>query len=148
MMPGWSQCGILPDLKLSSTEARSMKSWMWRWGPALLVMMLIFVASATPGSDLPDFGTWDFLAKKGGHMCGYALLAYAFFRALDKRGESTRSRYISSIVLACLYAATDEFHQRFSPGRTASLRDVGIDTLGAAIGPGIWMWVKRLRNTR
>ena len=33
-----------------------------------------------------------------------------------------------------LYAISDEFHQMFSDGRTPSIRDVGIDTLGVTFG--------------
>ena len=37
-------------------------------------------------------------------------------------------------LLVLLYAASDEFHQRFVPSRDASLRDVLIDTSGGALG--------------
>ena len=125
-----------------------MKSWIWRWGPAVIVMTLIFTASATPGSDLPKFGAWDLIAKKGGHMFGYALLASAFFHALDRKGKGGLSRFVVAAALACLYAATDEFHQRFTPGRTASLQDVGIDSLGAVIGLMVWTGINKMRRSQ
>jgi VanZ family protein len=37
------------------------------------------------------------------------------------------------IGIVGLYSLTDEFHQRFVPGRNASLVDCGIDVAGAAI---------------
>lgn len=42
-------------------------------------------------------------------------------------------------------AALDEFHQWFVPGRSAELRDVGVDCLGALVGIllaalAIWAW--------
>jgi|WetSurMetagenome_2_1015567.scaffolds.fasta_scaffold15055_4 VanZ family protein len=125
-----------------------MKFWIWHWGPAGIVMLLIFIASATPGSDLPGFGAWDLIAKKGGHMCGYALLASAFFHALDKKGTSARFRFFVAAGLACLYAATDEFHQSFTPGRSPSLQDVGIDALGAFIGLTVWTWIGKMRRNQ
>ena len=39
-----------------------------------------------------------------------------------------------------LYAISDELHQYFVANRTASVRDVGIDTLGGTIGLGL-LWV-------
>ena len=124
-----------------------MKDWIWRWGPAVAIMVIIFIASATPGSDLPKFGVWDFFAKKGGHMLGYALLASAFFHGLNKGGRIKKSQFIAAVCLATLYALTDEFHQRFTPGRSPSLRDVGIDTFGAAIGLTLWNWIRRLQRS-
>ncbi|MCJ7831586.1 MAG: VanZ family protein [Dehalococcoidia bacterium] len=37
-----------------------------------------------------------------------------------------------SFVLAALYAASDEYHQGFVPGRDASWADWGLDVAGAA----------------
>ena len=122
-----------------------MKDWIWRWGPAVAIMVIIFIASATPGSDLPKFGVWDFFAKKGGHMLGYALLASAFLHGMNKGRKITKGQFIAAICLASLYAMTDEFHQRFTPGRTPSIQDIGIDTLGAALGLTIWNWIRRLQ---
>ncbi len=129
-----------------------MKSWIYRWGPAVLFMGLIFFFSATPGSDLPEFGHWDLLAKKGGHMLGYALLAAAYLYALAEK-KMTRTRLFFSLVLAILYACSDEWHQKFTPGRTSSARDVLIDTTGALIGLATFyavrmrLLVRRLENS-
>jgi VanZ family protein len=119
-----------------------MKSWIFRWGPAVIVMLLIFAASATPSRDLPSFGLWDMLLKKGGHMFGYALLAAAYFHALNNGKNITRKQFMMAILLAVLYAATDEFHQKFTPGRFPSLMDVLIDTTGATIGLTGWRIVR------
>ena len=40
---------------------------------------------------------------------------------------------ISAVAVAVLYAATDEIHQLFVPGRAGRFSDVCIDTLGAVI---------------
>jgi VanZ family protein len=110
-------------------------------------MAVIFVASATPGSQLPKFGAWDALVKKGGHVLGYGLLAVAYVHALNHGRSIPRAKFIVAVCLAALYAATDEFHQRFTPGRTSSLRDVGIDVAGACIGLALWRLIRmRLWN--
>ncbi len=116
----------------------SMKSAIWRWGPAVIMMALIFTASGTPGQELPDFGTMDLLAKKGGHIIGYALLGIAYLHGLSYRKNLSPGRCILAVILACLYASTDEFHQRFTPNRSPAVSDVTIDTLGAAAGVSLW----------
>jgi VanZ family protein len=125
-----------------------VKDWIWRWGPAVLVMAVIFIASGTPGRELPTFGAWDLIAKKGGHMLGYALLAWAFFHALSKSKTLMVSSYIAAVFLATAYAATDEFHQKFTPGRTSSVHDVMIDAAGAWIGLALWCWLKSSNRNR
>jgi VanZ family protein len=101
-------------------------------------MLLIFIASATPGRELPNLGLLDLLFKKGGHMFGYALLAASYFHALNNGKNITNKKFTMAILLAVLFAATDEFHQRFTPGRTPSFLDVLIDAAGATIGLAGW----------
>jgi VanZ family protein len=106
-----------------------------RWVPALLVMAVIFALSATPGPDLPNFGFWDTLVKKGGHFIGYAILASAYLYGLSNQKGGPRVRpYILAFTLAILYAVSDEYHQSFVPGRHPSWVDAFlIDGSGAAL---------------
>ncbi len=39
-----------------------------------------------------------------------------------------------ALLIAALYSVTDEFHQRFVPGRSCQLSDMLLDSCGAAIG--------------
>lgn len=118
-----------------------MKKRILLWLPAIIMMVLIFIASGTSGDEVPEFGTFDLIVKKGGHMIGYALLSAACFLAeyLDKKNIA-RS-VVLSLCLAVAYAASDEYHQSFTPGRSPALADVGIDTVGAAIGVGITVFI-------
>jgi len=94
------------------------------------MMLVIFLFSAQPSSSLPAFDWGDQIIKKGGHVIGYALLAFSFWRAFDYKVEK---RWIAWF-LAVLYALTDEFHQSFVPGRHPSLWDVILfDNLGALL---------------
>lgn len=119
-----------------------MKSWIYRWGPAIFIMAIIFIASSTPGSDIPGFGHWDEFFKKGGHMLGYALLASAVYHALSNSRSSIKLQFVLVLCIVALYAASDEFHQRFTPGRSPSFRDVGIDVAGGLIGVAVMRFLQ------
>jgi VanZ family protein len=122
--------------------------WLRHWGPAIFFMAVIFLCSAMPGTEVPEFGGWDLLAKKGGHMLGYALLASANYYALTKGKSPARLHSILALCMAVLYAFSDEFHQRFVPGRSPSLFDVGIDTIGALIGVTLFVFVRKIQSVQ
>jgi VanZ family protein len=103
-----------------------------RWLPALVVMGLIFTLSSMPSEALPNLGPLDLLFKKGGHALGYALLGLAYFYALPPRLR-TGYRALLALLMAVLFALSDEYHQSFVEGRNSRLTDVVIDTAGAAV---------------
>ena len=103
-----------------------------RWFPAVGMMAAIFVLSSLPSSRLPFFGEYDLLVKKGAHAIGYAMLAAAYYFALPAR-LSPIYRGVLSFLMAVLFALSDEFHQSFVPSRHSAIRDVGIDSAGAAV---------------
>lgn len=104
----------------------------YRWLPALVLMAAIFTFSSLPASRLPFFGDLDFLLKKSGHAIGYAMLGLAYYYALPPRLRAGY-RWGVALLMAVLFALSDEYHQSFVAGRTSTLRDVGIDSVSAAI---------------
>jgi len=123
-----------------------MKKRVLRWLPAVTIMVLIFIASATPGEEIPEFGNFDLIVKKGGHMIGYLLLAIACFLAAYGDTKNVTRSVVISLCLSVAYAVLDEYHQSFTPGRFPSAMDIGIDTIGAVIGVSISAFVVRLRT--
>lgn len=123
------------------------------WGPAVLWMILIFSASADsqsvahtsriigplchwlfPNITFSEVETVQFIVRKGAHMTEYALLAVLLLYALAANRGDARKWISSAWVLSVAYAAADEFHQLFVPGRNGSVVDVMIDATGAALG--------------
>ena len=79
----------------------------------------------------------EYPVRKAAHMTEYAilgLLSFAFYRGILKK---EKRQFLAALLTAAVYAATDEFHQYFIPGRSAEVMDVCIDTLGASIGLAI-----------
>ena len=47
---------------------------------------------------------------------------------------NTKTKLLICLLFGLLYAASDEFHQKFVSGRSCEIRDVCIDTLGVLFG--------------
>ena len=83
-------------------------------------------------------GTFEilhFLIRKLAHGTEYAIFALFLYHSFTVRhleSWNTRSA-VSAVIVAGLFSLTDEYHQRFVPGRTASIKDCGIDTIGALV---------------
>jgi VanZ family protein len=73
-----------------------------------------------------DLGPLDIVLSKGAHLTEYAVLGFLLVWA--SRRESV------GFLVGIAYAASDEVHQHFVPGRHGSALDVVIDTVGIAIG--------------
>jgi VanZ family protein len=104
------------------------------WAPVVLWAAVIFAFSSVP--DLgTGLGTWDLVLRKIAHAGEFAVLGALLLRAL--RTE------LPALGLGVAYAASDELHQHFVPGRVGSPIDVAIDSVGVAIGVVLWRRVAR-----
>ncbi len=124
-----------------------MRELARRWGPALGMMAAIFALSAQTAEDLPSLGAWDLLWTNGGHLTGYALLGAAYLRGMAWTRPAAVRHAAAAIVLAALYGLTDEWHQGFVAGREPSLADLAVDALGAALGVGAVLLLRRRRSS-
>jgi len=112
--------------------AHALRGRVVAWFPAIAWAGLIFALSAQPNLRfVPDAGL-DFLVRKAGHMAVFGILALLTWRALATT-TAWRRPWACAVVLALLYAVTDELHQGFVAGRHPSAVDVGIDAAGALI---------------
>ena len=73
--------------------------------------------------------------RKSAHFFVYFVLGMLIYTLLKEYMPKYKFRL--SIVLVVLYAITDEFHQMFIPGRSASYIDVLIDTAGGLTGASV-----------
>ncbi|MEI8037867.1 MAG: VanZ family protein [Verrucomicrobiota bacterium] len=142
------------------------------WLPPLLWMYLIFSGSGDgqsyqhsssfvepflhwlfPAMPLPQIQTIHYLVRKGAHMAEYALLAGLLWRAIRQTSPTRPRPWIwgeagLALGLVFLYAASDELHQTFIPGRTGQASDVAVDVAGAAVGLALLWAGKRLTLKR
>lgn len=94
-----------------------------------------------------DFVTWqhpydmlEFFIRKAGHVTEYAVLMFLWVKTLTSHSLSLISSQVnrSTVLAVCalltlLYAASDEWHQSFVPGRTGHPIDIAIDAIGVCL---------------
>jgi hypothetical protein len=97
------------------------------------MLSIFYVSSASRPTLLqyaPDY-TWHFV---GYFVMGLlAIRAFARGLALPASGRAV----LYGVMLSLAYALSDEWHQSFVPGRTASLHDLTVDSLGIAGALGL-----------
>lgn len=75
----------------------------------------------------------DYALRKSAHFVEYLFLTLLAFRAMQYGRPRLRGRvFLGALLLGVLYAASDEIHQVFVRDRSPAVRDVLIDSSGAA----------------
>lgn len=87
----------------------------------------------------------SFYIRKIAHITEYLILGFLTFNLL-KQYSVTNIYY--AIGLSILYSCTDEFHQLFINGRSGSIRDILIDSIGILIGTYLYklLFIKNKEN--
>lgn len=89
-----------------------------------------------------------FLTRKAAHILVYLVLGVLVYNLVRTYELSRRRTVLISICVALGYAAFDEIHQLFVPGRSGELRDVLIDTTAASIGVGVYALIEKINANR
>jgi VanZ family protein len=92
------------------------------------------------------------LIRKSGHFIEYFVFSLLLLRSIraGRRG-SHLTWAVATIALVACWAALDEFHQSFVPGRTAAVSDVLLDTTGgiaAQLAVGLILLWRKVRAKR
>jgi VanZ family protein len=112
-----------------------------------------FLRWLSPGLSDAAVESAVFWIRKAAHVTEYAVLAALWWRALWRpaRGDARRWSWPiagQALLASALWAATDELHQVFVASRGASVRDVALDTAGAALGLLVLWGVRARRGGR
>ncbi len=143
----------------------------------ILWMIFIFLMSAQPADEstntslfvgrtiaswtVPGFTDWsqedqlrlaetiDHPVRKTAHALEYTILGILISLTLNEyRKVSYESNMAIAFILGAAYAATDEFHQLFVPGRSGQLSDVALDSLGVLAGCILVYVLKKIIDAR
>lgn len=102
------------------------------WFPVIAWAGLIFYFSSIP--NLTTGLECDYILRKIAHSVEYFILTFLLYRAFKGSFNMNMFQlFIYPATLSFLYAASDEFHQSFVPTRSASFKDVLIDTIGIVV---------------
>lgn len=124
--------------------------WLKVWWPALAWAVLIstfstglFTADHTgrfivpvlhwlfPHASRATLVKLHYLIRKSAHFIEYFILSLLILRGIRAGRRDARLGWaLAAIAVVAGYAALDEFHQSFVPGRTAAVADVLLDTTG------------------
>ena len=123
---------------------RGPQSQLSEWIPILLWSAIIFVFSTSafsaantakvvspivrwffPTITWVTLGLINSLIRKSAHFTEYAILFWLLIRG------PLKERPLMAMAVCVVYALTDEAHQIFVLGRTASIYDVALDSTGA-----------------
>jgi VanZ family protein len=103
------------------------------WLPVILWAGLIFHLSSGTVPLASTIYWQDFAVKKTGHVLLFGALSILIYRALRMNKIDRKKAAVFAVILSTFYGATDEFHQMFTQGREARVRDVFFDGGGATL---------------
>jgi VanZ family protein len=111
-----------------------------RFLPAIFWMGIIFYFSSRSTSSVPISYQYQFLFFKSLHLIEYGILGILLFYAL--------SSLPFTLLIAYLYALSDEIHQYFIPGRGSKFTDTLFDLAGIILGIFLFKFINQLRISR
>lgn len=106
--------------------------------PAVAYAALIIGISSIPQLHTPELG---FIATdKLLHLVEYGIFAFLFYRSFSrlKKLRSRRTVALLTVMFLALFAAGDEYHQRFVRGRMMDKFDFVADITGGAL---VTLWL-------
>jgi VanZ family protein len=117
-----------------------LKKFIKWWLPVVVWMSVIFVGSSL--SDLPEVGdeTADGLLHRAAHILEFAVLGGLTLRAVSQDKPITKRAILVALIVSVLYSVSDEFHQRFTPGRSSDGSTVLLDVAGGLMGVWAYRW--------
>lgn len=130
--------------ELETVNNRQFSPELRQWMPIIIWAAAIFIFStqgfsaantsrvispvlrwAVPGISIAWLDLANTLIRKAAHFTEYGVLFWLLIRG------PMRGRPLVAMAICVAYAMTDEGHQIFVAGRTASMYDVALDSTGA-----------------
>jgi VanZ family protein len=119
--------GVIFFFSTKTWGGAQTQSWLER----LLTLYLPPVRELLTASDL---GELNHIIRKLAHFTEYAILTtLGYWGWVKGMGRSPSTALRITLLVSIVFAISDEFHQRFVPGRTSLVTDVFVDCFGATV---------------
>lgn len=102
------------------------------WSISAAYMLVIFTLSSF--SNPPQPGIIKPVSDTFKHFLEYLLFGFLLLISFKSTGKTRKNAFLLAVVAASFYGITDEVHQLFVAGRTASFLDVIADSAGGIFG--------------
>lgn len=134
---------VIWSMSTQSSQQQNIQPWLHKWSQKVHIGFTLPDVQFTYGEyeyslkQRPyDFA--EFIFRKTAHLFVYAVLAVLVYGGLRYRKTRTITCIVAALVVVFIIASIDEYIQQFSPNRTSSIRDVGVDLLGGCCGMVIY----------
>lgn len=116
----------------------------------VITLLYPHFADITEGEQQRIIHIFTLLVRKGAHLTEYLLLGAALMGHVKAVSacRSLKHPVLLSYLIGTLYAASDELHQLFVPGRSGELTDAMLDSLGVLLGVLLIYFLIRLHHKR
>ncbi|MEC0123739.1 VanZ family protein [Paenibacillus pabuli] len=143
---------VIWSFSTQSYQQQTIQPLLHKWAPKLNIGFALPDVHFTYGEheyslrQRPyDFA--EFIFRKSAHLFIYAVLAGLVYGSLRYRKMRMWACIAAALTVVAIIASIDEYIQQFSPNRTSSIRDVGVDLLGGCGGIAVVMAIRTIRRT-
>ncbi|WP_405131600.1 VanZ family protein [Paenibacillus sp. FSL H8-0317] len=148
---------VIWSMSAQSYQQQNIQPWLHQWIEKVQIGFVLPDIQFTYGEyeyslkQRPyDFA--EFIFRKSAHLFVYAVLAMLVYGGLRYRRIRIMTCIVVALAVVLIIASIDEYIQQFSPNRTSSIRDVGLDLLGGCCGIAVYAWLlsitRRIRKGR
>ena len=109
----------------------------------IIVKIVTYNQNLTESEKIILIENTDYIVRKLAHFSIYLVGGVLIYNYINTFDLKTNKKFIISIMIGVLYAASDELHQYFVPYRNARILDVCIDSLGIITGVILLSLIKK-----
>ncbi len=100
--------------------------------PLIAWCVFVYTASSIPSPNIPALGTYT---DKVIHFGVYGTLCWLAHISFHHQQNGSLKKYslLAAILFTVVFGMSDEFHQLYTPGRSADILDLAADTFGGLV---------------
>jgi len=144
LIAGWIL--VIWHFSTQSYQQQTIQPWLHKWSEKVKIGFVLPDVQFTYGEleyslKQRPYDFVEFIFRKSAHLFVYAVLAVLIYGGMRYRKIHMWACFATALTVIVIIASIDEYIQQFSPNRTSSIRDVGVDLLGGCGGIVLYMSV-------